>query len=80
MNDLWTLTHGENFISYQQFRNIAESVEKYYYFSKHRFWMWKLFQFGFTYGVHAERKRRKKSIEQSTVAPMCIQLSEKSLV
>lgn len=35
---------------------------------------------GYIHGKRAERRRKKRDAEKSTVVPMCIQLSEKSSV
>lgn len=62
MNDFWTLTHGMDCIKYEKFSEIADAIQRYYSFSSPVFWMWKAFQFGFVYGKHEERARRKKKV------------------
>lgn len=52
--------HGQETISYGEFLELSECIEQRYHFSSYRFWMWKIFQYGFALGKRAERARRKK--------------------
>lgn len=61
MNDFYILTHGENCIPYSKFEKLAEGVKEHYHHSSPRFWMWKMFQFGFAYGKHAARQRKARA-------------------
>ena len=63
MNNFYILTHGKNGcdISSKKIHEIADVVKRYYHISAPEFWMWKMFQFGYAYGKHAERARRKKT-------------------
>lgn len=55
------LEHGEDCIHYEEFRELCECIEQRYSFSSYRYWIWKIFQFGFVFGKRAERARRKKT-------------------
>lgn len=54
------LTRGLDIIPYHDFIELTDIIERYYHFSSCRFWMWKVFQFGYVYGKRAERARRKR--------------------
>ena len=56
------LSHGKNgcSISYEEIEEISELAKSHFYFSSAKFWMWKMFQFGYAYGKRAERARRKQ--------------------
>lgn len=55
------MEHEEDCIPYEEFLELSECIKQRYYFSGYRFWMWKIFQFGFIFGKRAERARRKKT-------------------
>lgn len=61
MNDFYILTHGEECIPYDKFMELADAVKRQYHFLTPRFWMWKMFQFGFAYGKHAARQKKAKA-------------------
>lgn len=60
MNDFYILTHGEECVPYKKTEELTDAIKRQYHFSAPEFWMWKMFQFGFAYGKHADRVRRKK--------------------
>ncbi|MBS7008467.1 hypothetical protein [Anaerostipes sp.] len=53
------LTNWQDVISFKELEDIAERVDKEYYFSSAHYRMYKMFQIGFGYGKHAERNIRK---------------------
>lgn len=55
------LEYGQNCFPYGEFKELCECIEHRYSFSSYRYWMWKIFQFGFVCGKRAERARRKKT-------------------
>lgn len=54
------IDHVQKVISYKEFLELSECIEQRYPFSSYRFWMWKIFQYGFAFGKRAERARRNK--------------------
>ena len=54
------IDHEKDAISYGEFLELSECIEQRYPFSSYRFWMWKVFQYGFALGKRAERARRKE--------------------
>lgn len=52
------IDHGQNVISYEEFLELSECIEQRYPFSSYRFWMWKIFQYGFAFGKRTERQKK----------------------
>ena len=51
--------NGRDCINQEEYDKIERLVMGYYHFSSPKFWMWKMFQFGFCYGKRAERATKK---------------------
>lgn len=54
------LMRGQECIPYEEFEEIYNLITQYYHYNSVKFWLWKMFQFGFVYGKRAERARKKK--------------------
>lgn len=53
------LINWQDMIPFKELEDIAERVDKKYYFSSPHYRMYKMFQIGFAYGKHKERNIRK---------------------
>lgn len=61
MNDLYILQNGKDCIPHRKYEELEDAVKRYYHNSSPNFWMWKMFQFGFAYGKHAERQKKARA-------------------
>lgn len=53
------LMRGQDCIPYEEFEEICDLITNYYHYTSVKFWMWKMFQFGFVYGKRAERTKKR---------------------